>query len=246
MAGLIVEWARGRASKVNNKKKGSKLECDMQQLKRLRDTHAKKNEDNEQQRDSEAPASSLEPFLIQRGLSKREKIDQSASGRSQPPSARHNQIGSGFDSMTPGASHPRDDPTKVALFVTSSTPFSDEWIKEQCDIAERSAECSDGLDERIRLERIPGDFAGWTPFKLARDYVFPRLFEQRSQFAYISFVVLDDQSHDDRLMMIVGVHPDSYKGMQLEIEGTLRLEAYYAVNLPIVFHEGIQGILAYM
>ncbi|GAC95690.1 hypothetical protein PHSY_003266 [Pseudozyma hubeiensis SY62] len=123
--------------------------------------------------------------------------------------------------MTPEATRPWSDPTKVALFVTSSTPFSDEWIKEQCSIAERSAECCDGLEERIRLERIPGDFEGWTPFELARDHVFPHFFEETSDFAYVSFVVLDDKAHDDRLMMIVGVHPDSYKGAQLEIEAYL-------------------------
>ncbi|KAJ9475241.1 hypothetical protein PHBOTO_005304 [Pseudozyma hubeiensis] len=148
--------------------------------------------------------------------------------------------------MTPEATRPWSDPTKVAPFITSSTPFPDEWIQEQCDIAERSAECCDGLDKRIRLEQIPGDFEGWTPFKLARDYVFPRFFEESSDFAYVSFVVLDDKSHDDQLMMIVGVHPDSYKGSILEIEGTLRLEAHFAVDLPIIFHEGIQGILAYV
>lgn len=81
--------------------------------------------------------------------------------------------------------------------------------------------------------------------KLARDYVYPYLFEKLSPFAYVSFVVLDDQSHEDQQMLIVGVHPDSYKGAQLEIEATSRMGAEIAVNLPIVFDEGIQGILAY-
>lgn len=147
--------------------------------------------------------------------------------------------------MTSALNRPSGLPSKVALFVTSATPFSDEWLKNLCTKAEQSALVSDSLGEPIQLKKIPGKFEGWTPFQLVRDYVFPHLFLEVSPFAYISFVVLDDKSHADDQVLIVGVHPNSFKGAQLEIEGTIRLGAESAVELPIIFHEGHQGITAY-
>lgn len=146
-------------------------------------------------------------------------------------------------SMTTATTRPFTDPTKVALFITSSKPFPEDWVKRQCEIAERSAESG----EDLHLEVIKDNFQGWSPFKLARDYVYPQLFEKATAFANVSFVVLDDRSHEDKKLMIVGVHPDSFKskGAQLEIEGTLQLGAHFAVDLPIIFHEGCQGIKAY-
>lgn len=130
--------------------------------------------------------------------------------------------------------------------MTSSKPFPDDWLHKLCTKAETSADVSDGMDEPIRLERIPGQFQGWTPFRLARDYVMPHLTRKADKpFAWVSFVILDDQSHLDDKVLIVGVHPDSFKGSQLEIEGTIRLGAENAVDLPIIFHDGIQGILSY-
>lgn len=138
-----------------------------------------------------------------------------------------------------------DHPSKVALFITSSMRFSEEWLENLCKTAERSAECSYGRNTPVRLEQIHGDFQGWTPFRLARDYVLPNFDRVDSPFAKVSFVVLDDESHNDSQVLIVGIHPDSFKGSQLEIEGTMRIEGEFAVNVPVVFDEGHQGILAY-
>ncbi|GAC95688.1 hypothetical protein PHSY_003264 [Pseudozyma hubeiensis SY62] len=143
--------------------------------------------------------------------------------------------------MTKATTRPFIDPTKVALFITSSKPFSEDWVKSQCEMAERSAESG----EDLHLEVIQGDFQGWSPFKLARDYVYPRLFEEPTTFAYVSFVVLDDTSHKDRKLVIVGVHPDSFKGASLEIEATSRMEANFAIDLPLTFHYGNQAITSY-
>ncbi|TKY89329.1 hypothetical protein EX895_001860 [Sporisorium graminicola] len=147
--------------------------------------------------------------------------------------------------MTTATPRPFITPTKVALFITSSRPFPDEWVQSQCEIAERSAISGDGLDLELHLEVIKGNFEGWTPFRLARDYVYPRLFEEQTTFAFVSFVVLDDKSHEDKQLMIVGVHPDSFKGAPLEIEATSRMEADYAIDLPLTFHYGHQAITSY-
>jgi len=75
--------------------------------------------------------------------------------------------------------------------------------------------------------------------------VLPNFGRHNSCFAAVSFIILDDESHNDNQVLLVGIHPNSFKGSALEIEGTLRVEAEYAVNLPIVFdagHQGIQGI----
>lgn len=111
--------------------------------------------------------------------------------------------------------------------------------------AEQAAIVNDGLDGKIKLTPISGDFVGWTPFQLTRDYVYPELFEKRTTYTFVSFVVLDDQSHEDGQFVIVGVHPDSYKGKPLELEATARMGVEYAVDMPVIFHDGIQGILAY-
>ena len=147
--------------------------------------------------------------------------------------------------MTTATTRPFITPTKVALFITSSKPFPDEWVQSQCRTAERSAISGDGLDLALHLEVIKGNFEGWTPFELARDYVYPRLFEEPTSFAFVSFVVLDDKSHQDKQLMIVGVHPDSFKGAPLNIEATSRLEAEYAIDLPLTFHYGHQAITSY-
>ncbi|TKY87907.1 hypothetical protein EX895_003003 [Sporisorium graminicola] len=101
------------------------------------------------------------------------------------------------------------------------------------------------LDDKIQPTPVLGDFVGWTPCKLARDYVYPELFEKRTTYAFVSFVVLDDRSHEDGKFVIVGVHPDSYKGTRLELEATARMDVESAVEMPINFHDDNQGILAY-
>lgn len=147
--------------------------------------------------------------------------------------------------MTTATNRPFVTPTKVALFITSSKPFPGQWVQSKCETAERSAISGDGLDLELHLEVIKGNFEGWTPFKLARDYVYPRLFEEQTTFAFVSFVVLDDESHEDKQLMIVGVHPDSFNGAALEIEATIRMEAEYAIDLPLTFHYGHQAITSY-
>ena len=146
---------------------------------------------------------------------------------------------------SPVPQQPWIDAKHVPLFVTASRPFPAEWIEAQCQAAERASIANDSLDDKIQLTHISGDFVGWTPYKLARDYVYPELFEKRTTYTFVSFVVLDDRSHEDGKFVIVGVHPDSFKGKPLELEATARMDVECAVEMPIIFHDGHQGILAY-
>lgn len=145
---------------------------------------------------------------------------------------------------SPAPEQPWIDAKHVALFTTAARSFPADWIETQCRAAERASIANDSLDDKIQLTPIPGDFVGWTPYELARDYFYPELFEKRTTYAFVSFVVLDDRSHEDGKFVIVGVHPDSYKGQPLELEATMRVDVESAVEMPIIFHDGYQGILA--
>ena len=83
--------------------------------------------------------------------------------------------------------------TRVALFVTATTPFSADFISRVCEEADEGAVCSDGRLEPIRLTLIDGDFRGWTPLRLAREHVIPNFTQDDSPFACVSFVILDEK-----------------------------------------------------
>ncbi|KAJ9475243.1 hypothetical protein PHBOTO_005306 [Pseudozyma hubeiensis] len=137
--------------------------------------------------------------------------------------------------------------TKVALFITATTPFQDKVIARICQQAEDASEASPD-DNPIRLTVIPGNFERWTPLQLARDYVVPHFTPDESPFASLSFVILDEKSHDDNLVRIVAIRTECFQKLQkmpLEIEATMRAEPKFAVDLPVLFHDGIQGIYAY-
>ncbi|GAC95686.1 hypothetical protein PHSY_003262 [Pseudozyma hubeiensis SY62] len=137
--------------------------------------------------------------------------------------------------------------TNVALFITATTPFSDKVIARICQRAEDASEASPD-DDPIRLTVIPGNFARWTPLQLARDYVMLNLTPDDSPFACLSFVMLDEKSHDDNLVRIVAIRTECFQEQQkmpLEIEATMRVEPESAVDLPVLFHDGIQGIYSY-
>lgn len=136
---------------------------------------------------------------------------------------------------------------KVALFITATTPFSDEAIARICQRAELASEASPDHNP-IRLALISGNFARWTPLQLARDYVVPNFTPDDSPFACLSFVILDEKSHDDNLVRIVAIRAKrlaEQTDVPLEIEATMRAEPESAVDLPVLFHDGVQGIYAY-
>lgn len=136
---------------------------------------------------------------------------------------------------------------KVALFITATTPFSDEVVADICRRAELASEASPD-DDPIRLILIPGNFAGWTPLQLVRDYVMPNFTPDDSPFACLSFVILDEKSHDDNQVRIVAIRAECFAEqteVPLEIEATMRAEPESAVDLPVLFHDGVQGIYAY-
>ena len=86
---------------------------------------------------------------------------------------------------------------KVALFITAKSPFSDDVIACICRRAELASEASPD-DDPIRLTLISGNFAGWTPLQLARNYVMSNFTPDNSPFACLSFVILDEKSYYDK------------------------------------------------
>lgn len=76
----------------------------------------------------------------------------------------------------------------------------------------------------------------------------PHFTPDESPFASLSFVILDEKSHHDNLARIVAIRTECFheqQKMPLEIEATMRTEPESAVDLPVLFHDDIQGIYAY-
>lgn len=147
----------------------------------------------------------------------------------------------------PTTIYPWREARKVAVFVTSSKPITNAELDKIYKEADAGANINDDLTEDLHtLERIPGDFEGWTPYEIARDYVLPHLTKSEPPTAIQSFVILDDQFHEDGNVLIASINPDCLKKvLRLEVEGILRIEPEFALNLPIIFDMGIQGIVNY-
>ncbi len=76
----------------------------------------------------------------------------------------------------------------------------------------------------------------------------PNFTADDSPFACLSFVILDEKSHDDNQVRIVAIRAECFATqteVPLEIEATMRAAPESGVDLPVLFHEGIQGIYAY-
>ena len=76
----------------------------------------------------------------------------------------------------------------------------------------------------------------------------PNLTPDNSPFACLSFVILDEKTHDDKKIRIVAIRPAYFAeqpDVPLEIEATMRAEPESAVDLPVLFQDGVQGIYAY-
>lgn len=143
----------------------------------------------------------------------------------------------------------------VGLFMTSSVPFLPSWISDICTQARNGDEWTDGPPYNT-LVPIPGDFVGWTPQRIAVEYVLPNFGGYVSLFAGISFVVADNRTHFDKKLLIVGLLPrcfgsglvrgdDGRGDPNVVIEGMVRLEPMFALSLPLIFNNGDQGITAY-
>lgn len=101
-----------------------------------------------------------------------------------------------FDMMIPPKSY--NNPNHVALFITSSLPFLPSWITSVCQTAQDGDESwDDPAPNPHQLIPIDGDFSGWTPLRIAQEYVATHFLDKGSLFARTSFVVADDRTRFD-------------------------------------------------
>lgn len=145
--------------------------------------------------------------------------------------------------MTPPGPHGYDH-DKVPLFWTSTTPVDTGLLDKVC----REAADACTLEPPVRLEYIRhsgdgvGNFAGWTPLQVASRYVMPRLVDDpKNGFVSLTFVVIDNKAVESGKVLLVSIDWDSFEpGAELRRDESLRTEAEYAAQLPVLFHEGVQ------